>query len=97
MAAVSPNEADCCLELEVEKRRLQKAETDIERGSTRLRNQQHLLETLQASGHDTVHAERLMLLFRQTLAEWEHHRNLIEQRIEHLKQRARAGGQADPP
>jgi hypothetical protein len=81
------------LELESEKRLLIKAETDIEEGWARLRNQQDLLVSLRASGHDVRGAERLVDLLMSTLIEWERHRTLIEQRIAHLQKMQFEGNQ----
>ncbi|WP_027578681.1 hypothetical protein [Bradyrhizobium sp. Ai1a-2] len=72
-------------QLRVERRLLIKADTDIEEGWKRLQNQQDLLLDLQAGGHDTKQAERLVTLLEQTLLQWEHHRTLIEQRIAYLE------------
>jgi hypothetical protein len=72
-------------ELRSEKALLLKAESDIEQGWKRLRNQQELLLELQAGGHDTRQAERLILLLQSTLVEWERHRALIEQRVAYLE------------
>jgi hypothetical protein len=72
-------------ELRSEKALLLKAEGDIEQGWKRLRNQQELLLELQAAGHDTRQAERLILLLQSTLVEWERHRALIEQRVIYLQ------------
>lgn len=47
-------------ELRSEKALLLKAERDIEEGWKRLRNQQELFLELQAAGHDTRQAERLI-------------------------------------
>jgi hypothetical protein len=80
------------VELESEKQLLVKAEADIESGWSRLRNQQDLLTSLQASGQNTEQAERLVSLLKRTLIEWERHRALIEQRIAYLD-----GGPAGPP
>jgi hypothetical protein len=62
-----------------------KADTDIEEGLKRPHNQQDLSVDLQAGGHDTTQAERLVILLEQTLLQWEHHRTLIEQRIAYLE------------
>ena len=43
--------------LQAEKMLLVKAESDIEEGWSRLRNQQNLVYGLQSSGHDTRQAE----------------------------------------
>jgi hypothetical protein len=72
-------------ELRSEKELLLKAERDIEEGWKRLRNQQELFLELQAAGHDTGQAERLILLLERTLVEWERHRALIEQRVAYLE------------
>jgi hypothetical protein len=72
-------------ELRSEKALLLKAERDIEEGWKRLRNQQELFLELQAAGHDTRQAERLILLLEGTLVEWERHRALIEQRVAYLE------------
>jgi hypothetical protein len=73
------------LELEAERSLLIKADTDIEEGWGRLRNQQELLTHMQLSGQDTDQAERLLRLLKCTLDEWERHRTLIEQRIAYLQ------------
>ena len=72
-------------QLRAEKLLLVKAETDIEDGWKRLRNQQDLLRELRASGHDTKQAERLVGLMMQTLVEWERHRILIVERVAYLE------------
>jgi hypothetical protein len=82
MAALPNDRAD---ELRAEKALLIKAERDIEEGWRRLRNQQELSLELQAGGHDTRHAERLIQLLASTLVEWERHRTLIEQRVAYLE------------
>lgn len=74
-------------QLRAEKALLIKADKDIEDGWKRLRNQQHLRDGLQAGGHDSTQAERLVLLLQQTLVEWERHRVLIEGRIAYLAAR----------
>jgi hypothetical protein len=79
-------------ELRAEKAQLLKAEKDIEEGWRRLRNQQDLFLELQASGHDTTQAERLVELLRQSLVEWERHRTLIEQRVAYLEARSDSDG-----
>ena len=71
-------------QLRAEKVLLVKAETDIEDGWKRLRNQQDLLRELRAGGHDTKQAERLVGLMMQTLVEWERHRILIVERVAYL-------------
>lgn len=74
-------------ELAAERALLVKAETDIEQGWQRLRNQQDILRELYAGGHDTRQAERLVQLLHETLVEWERHRVLIEQRVAYLETR----------
>lgn len=75
-------------QLRTEKALLIKADKDIEEGRKRLRNQQQLLSDLQAAGHDSKQAERLVDLMQQTLLEWERHRVLIEERITYLERRS---------
>jgi hypothetical protein len=73
------------LEIEAERRLLQKADLDIERGRSRLRNQQELVASLQASGQNSAEGERLVQSLQRMLIEWERHRNLIEQRLAYLE------------
>lgn len=82
MASQQPHTIE---ELEAEKRLLIKADADIEQGRVRLRNQEDLLMSLQAAGQNTEQASKLVELMRQTLVEWEHHRVLIEQRVDYLR------------
>jgi hypothetical protein len=77
--------ADPAEQLMAEKTLLLKAERDIEDGRKRLRTQQQLLAGLQAAGHDSRLAERLVELLQQTLVEWERHRVLIEERVSYLE------------
>jgi hypothetical protein len=79
------NAAERAQQLKTERALLVKAESDIHEGWTRLRNQQDLLLELQAGGHDTKQAERLVELLKDTLAEWERHRVLIEERVAYLE------------
>lgn len=72
-------------QLRAEKTLLVKAARDIEEGWRRLRNQQQLLSDLQAGGHDSRQAERLVQLLQETLIEWERHRLLIEERVSYLE------------
>jgi hypothetical protein len=44
-----------------------------------------LLSELQAAGHDSSQAERLVKLLQQTLVEWERHRALIAGRVNYLE------------
>ena len=73
------------LEIEEERRLLRKADADIERGWSRLRDQQELLVSLRASGQHSVAGERLVDVLLQTLIEWERHRELIVQRLRYLE------------
>jgi hypothetical protein len=82
MAALPTDPAE---QLKAERSLLLKAERDIEEGSRRLRNQQQLLADLQASGHDSKQAERLVRLMQETLLEWERHRVLIVDRVAYLE------------
>jgi hypothetical protein len=72
-------------QLRVEQRLLEKADADIEQGSHRIRDQEDRVRELQAGGHDTRQAERLVGLLKQTLVEWERHRTLIQQRVIYLQ------------
>jgi hypothetical protein len=72
-------------ELSREQNLLCKAETDIEQGWGRLRDQQDLVSYLQSAGRDTREADRLVQLMKRTLVEWERHRRLIEQRVAYLE------------
>lgn len=85
MAAFPTDPAE---QLKAEKTLLVKAERDIEEGWRRLRNQQQLLSDLQAGGHDSRLAERLVQLLRETLIEWERHRVLIEERVSYLERQS---------
>ena len=73
-------------ELAMERDQLAKAEVDIEQGWNRYRNQQELVEVMQFRGQDTRQAERLVELLGETLQQWECHRHLILQRIDHLEE-----------
>jgi hypothetical protein len=75
-------------EIEGEKLQLVKADAHIEAGRGRLRDQQDLLRSLQSAGEESEYAERLLEAMKQTLIEWERHRELIEQRITYLEQDA---------
>jgi hypothetical protein len=83
--------AECTEQLNAEQRLLVKADRDIQEGSQRIRDQEERVRDLQAGGHDTRQAERLVDLLRETLTEWERHRILIEQRVTYLKQQVDAG------
>ena len=73
-------------ELAFERDQLAKAEIDIVQGWNRYRNQQDMVEVLQVRGQDTRQAERLVELLGETLQQWECHRQLIQQRIDHLEE-----------
>lgn len=77
--------ADRTEQLHAEQRLLVKADADINEGWLRIRNQEDLVRELQAGGHDSRHAERLVELLKQTLVEWERHRTLIVQRVNYLQ------------
>jgi len=72
-------------QLHAEQRLLVKADTDIDEGWLRIRSQEDRVRELRAGGHDTLQAERLVDLLRQTLLEWERHRILIVQRVKFLQ------------
>jgi hypothetical protein len=72
-------------ELRTEKAALLKADTDIEEGRRRLRNQEDIVRELLAGGHDIRQAERLVDILKDTLVQWERHRILIEQRVAYLQ------------
>ncbi|WFU20854.1 hypothetical protein QA649_22275 [Bradyrhizobium sp. CB1717] len=73
-------------QLHDERRLLEKADLDIEEGWQRIRRQEDRVQELQAGGHDSRQAERLVELLKQTLTEWERHRTLIIQRVNYLEQ-----------
>lgn len=73
-------------QLRDERRLLQKADVDIEEGCQRIRQQEERVRDLQAGGHDSRQAERLVELLKQTLVEWELHRTLIIERVNFLQQ-----------
>ncbi len=75
------------LELQSERRLLQKADADIQAGQHRLSHEQELLNSLRTSRHNTTEAERLVGLMTDSLVEWERHRELIVQRIAYLEER----------
>lgn len=83
-----PHLANPAAELRREHDHLIKAETGIEQGWGRLRNQQDLLHELQSAGRNTEQAERLVQLMKQTMVEWERHRRLIVERIAFLESAA---------
>jgi len=81
-------------EIRAEERQLRKAEADIVAGRMRLRTQDRLLARLTDCGAATLEAERLVALMRDSLAEWERHRALIEQRLVYLEARRMRGGRS---
>jgi hypothetical protein len=88
---MSTSLAEWTEQLHAEQRLLVKADRDIEVGSQRIRDQEDRVRELMAEGHNTCQAERLVDLLKQTLAEWQRHRVLIEQRITYLQQQVEAG------
>ncbi|UPK40569.1 hypothetical protein IVB18_35960 [Bradyrhizobium sp. 186] len=80
---MSPTERTA--QLRQERRHLSKADTDIEEGLLRIRYQEIRVQELQSGGYDSRQAERLVELLKQTLVEWERHRTLILQRLNHLE------------
>lgn len=80
--------ADRLAQLRQEERHLAKAKSDIFDGKRRLLEQGDRVRELRAGGHDTGQAERLVELLMRILAEWERHRELIEQRILYLQEQA---------
>jgi len=89
MVTWAPHPSHEQMELEscFEEAQLREADADIAAGRERLRDQEHLILSLQASGRPTVEAERLAALFRGTLEEWERHRSLIAGRLTYLRAR----------
>ena len=78
-------------QLHDEQKQLSKADEDIEKGWSRLRDQQDMVSRLDAAGHDIKQAERLVELMKHSLVEWERHRRLIEQRIAYLEKAVSQG------
>lgn len=72
-------------ELRREELLLLKSRTDLNEGGKRLRDQLERVTSLKHAGHDARQAERLGVVLSETLAEWERHHVLIEQRIAHLR------------
>lgn len=66
----------------LEREHLAKAERDIAEGERRITRQMLLIERMHQEGHDTTEAERLLLSLRETLAEWQAHREKILQELE---------------
>ncbi|MDD1536282.1 MULTISPECIES: hypothetical protein [unclassified Bradyrhizobium] len=83
--------AERIAQLHAEQRLLLKADQDIEDGWQRIREQEDRVRELAAGGHNAEQAERLVDLLRQTLAEWDRHRTLIEQRVSYLRQQVELG------
>jgi hypothetical protein len=61
----------------LEREHLAKAERDIAEGERRITRQMLLIERMGREGHDTAEAEKLLLTLRETLAEWQAHREEI--------------------
>lgn len=80
--------ADRIDELRSERLVLKKAVADIAEGWKRIQHQEELVSELRAAGHDTRQAERLTVVFKDTLAEWERHCDLIKNRISYLEKNA---------
>lgn len=78
--------SDPTVQLRLEELELIKGETHISEGQSRIARQVALLSHLEAGGHDTQQAERLITVMQQTLVEWERHLVLIRHRIEMLRQ-----------
>ena len=77
-------------ELRQERAVLVKANLDISYGEERILKQRDLILHLHAGGHETREAERLLQLVQRTLTQWQDHRLLILQRIQHLEAAAAA-------
>ena len=67
---------------DLEREHLGKAERDIAEGERRITRQMVLIERLRQDGHDTAEAEKLLLTLRETLAEWQTHREEILRELE---------------
>ncbi|PVE20656.1 hypothetical protein DC522_30990 [Microvirga sp. KLBC 81] len=61
---------------------LAKAERDIAEGERRITRQMLLIEKMLQEGRDTAEAEKLLLILRETLAEWQAHREEILRDLE---------------
>ncbi|MCP3373622.1 hypothetical protein [Bradyrhizobium cajani] len=83
--------AERAQQLDAEQRLLVKADRDIAEGSQRVRDQEDRVRELEAGGHDTRQAQRLVDLLKQTLIEWERHRVLIAERVTYLERQVAAG------
>ncbi|WP_257165800.1 hypothetical protein [Bradyrhizobium sp. SRS-191] len=86
---------DTAAEIRSEETQLRKAVADISEGRMRLRNQQLLVAEMHERGTAPADcsrretAERLTVLLRDSLIEWDRHRVLIEQRLAYLYARHR--------
>ena len=69
-------------DLDLEREHLGRAERDIAEGERRVTRQMLLIERLRQEGHDTAEAEKLLLTLRETLAEWQAHRDEILRNLE---------------
>jgi hypothetical protein len=65
------------MDREMEDRHLLLADRHIAVGKFQIAAQETLVAKLRAQGRDTDVAEKLLALFRDTLASWETHRSLI--------------------
>jgi uncharacterized protein (UPF0548 family) len=74
------------LELERERRDLAQCDRDITKGQERIRKQLIALAQLRAHGLETGDGERLFGVMRDTLVQWERHREMIVARIAYLEQ-----------
>ena len=73
--------------LRKEKADLIKADQHIADGEGRITAQGARIKRLRADGHDTAQSEKLLATFREILAEWYAHRELILRRINDLENR----------
>ncbi|MBR0839206.1 hypothetical protein JQ607_03275 [Bradyrhizobium liaoningense] len=83
--------AEHAQQLDTEQRLLVKADRDIAEGWQRVRDQEDRVRELEAGGHDTRQAQRLVDLLKETLIEWERHRVLIAERVTYLERQVAAG------
>lgn len=68
---------------------LDKADRDIAAANQRIQDQVRRVVELARDGHDTVQAETLVTVFKETLQAMVEHRQLILEQIERLNQRDR--------
>ena len=72
-------------DLAMERAHLAQAERDILEGETRVLRQEELVAQLQAEGHNSIEAETLLRVFRETLQAWKAHRDQILRLIDDLE------------